>query len=84
MFVGLAPRSMNMATQIVMDHTGDIRHHFDAADLESLAKAEERFKSLTAVGFTAAARDSVGTVTVTRSFDPTAGETLFFPRLVGG
>jgi hypothetical protein len=84
MFVGLAPRSMSMATQIVMDHTGDTRHHFDAADLEALAKAEERFKSLTAVGFTAAARDSAGTVTVTRSFDPTAEETLFFPRLVGG
>jgi hypothetical protein len=75
---------MRMATQIVMDHTGDTRHHFDADDLEALAKAERRFKSLTAVGFTAATRDSAGTVTLSRSFDPTAQETLFFPRLVGG
>jgi hypothetical protein len=75
---------MSMATQIVMDHTGDIRHHFDVDDLEALAKAERRFKSLTSVGFTAAVRDSDGTVTVTRSFDPAAEEMLFFPRLVGG
>ncbi|MEO8319675.1 MAG: hypothetical protein ABI561_15245 [Bradyrhizobium sp.] len=73
-----------MASQIVMDHTGDTRHHFDTDDLQALAKAEQRFKSLTAVGFTAAIRDSAGSVTVTRSFDPTAEETLFFPRLVGG
>src|ERR1700752_345721 len=25
----------SMATQIVMDHTGDIRHHFDAKDLKA-------------------------------------------------
>jgi hypothetical protein len=29
-----------MATQIVMDHTGDTRHHFDANDLEAVARAE--------------------------------------------
>jgi hypothetical protein len=38
---------------------------------------------LTAFGFTAAVRDA-GKATVTRSFDPKAEETLFFPRLVGG
>ena len=73
-----------MATQIVMDHTGDTQHHFDANDTEALLKAEERFKALTAVGFTAAVRDAAGKATVTRSFDPTANETLFYPRLVGG
>lgn len=73
-----------MAAQIVMDDTGDTRHHFDADDLKALCEAEERFKSLTAVGFTAAIRDSTGRATITRSFDPTAEETLFFPRLVGG
>jgi hypothetical protein len=73
-----------MATQIVMDHTGDTRHHFDADDLKALSKAEERFKFLTGVGFTAAVRDHTGRTAVTRSFDPTAEETLFFPRLVGG
>jgi hypothetical protein len=78
------PWSMRMATQIVMDHTGDTRHHFDVLDLEALFKAKERFESLTSVGFTAAVRDQTGRATVTRSFDPAAEETLFFPRLVGG
>jgi hypothetical protein len=73
-----------MATQIVMDHTGDTRHNFDAKDSQALAKAEERFKALTAVGFTAAVRITTGEVSQIRSFDPTAEETLFFPRLVGG
>jgi hypothetical protein len=73
-----------MATQIVMDHTGDTRHYFDANDVEALAKAEERFKQLTGMGFTAAVRNGPGDVTRIRSFDPNAEETLFFPRLVGG
>jgi hypothetical protein len=65
-----------------MDHTGDTRHYFDAKDAE--AKAEARFKNLTGVGFTVAARNANGEISVIRSFDPTAEETLFFPRLVGG
>ena len=73
-----------MATQIVMDHAGDTRHYFDAKDAQALAKAEERFKELTTVGFTAAIRSAPGEVSVIRSFDPAAEETLFFPRLVGG
>jgi hypothetical protein len=73
-----------MATQIVMDHTGDTRHYFDAKDAEALAKAEERFKELTGAGFTAAVRTAAGEVSQIRSFDPTAEQTLFFPRLVGG
>jgi hypothetical protein len=73
-----------MATQIVMDHTGDTRHYFNANDTEALFRAEERFKALTSTGFTAAVRDAAGDVTVTRSFDPGAEETLFYPRLVGG
>jgi hypothetical protein len=73
-----------MAAQIVMDHTGDTRHYFDVDDAKTLLKAEERFKALTSVGFTAAVRDTTGKVTMTRSFDPTAEETLFYPRLVGG
>jgi hypothetical protein len=78
------PKELGMATQIVMDPTGDTRHNFDAADTKALSKAEERFKALTSVGFTAAVRTAAGEVAVTRSFDPTAEETLFFPRLVGG
>jgi hypothetical protein len=73
-----------MASQIVMDHTGDTRHQFDAGDAEAVSKAEERFRSLTRVGFTAAVRTSSGDVALTKTFDPTAEETLFYPRLVGG
>jgi hypothetical protein len=73
-----------MATQIVMDHTGDSRHHFNPRDAKSLLKAEQRFKELTGSGFTAAVRTASGDPVITRRFDPTAEETLFYPRLVGG
>jgi hypothetical protein len=73
-----------MATQIVMDRTGDTKLYFDAMDPQALLKAEERFKELIHVGFTAAVRTSSGEAAVTRTFNPTAEETLFFPRLVGG
>jgi hypothetical protein len=73
-----------MATQIVMDHSGDTRHYFDANDAKALLEAEERFLKLTGAGFTAAVRTASGEPAVTRRFDPAAGETLFFPRLVGG
>ena len=72
-----------MATQIVMDHNGDTRHNFDAADAKAVLKAERRFRELTGAGYTAATRTANGPV-VTRTFDPTAKETLFYPRLVGG
>jgi hypothetical protein len=73
-----------MATQIVMDQTGDTRHEFDPENAEALARAEERFRELTGSGFTAAVRTAPGEVSQIRSFDPTAQETLFYPRLVGG
>lgn len=73
-----------MARQIVMDHNGDSRHHFSATDPEALAQAEKRFKELTEKGFTPAVRVGPGEVRKIDSFDPTAEETLFFPRLVGG
>jgi len=73
-----------MPTQIVMDHNGDTRYHFDARDAEALAKAEERFKQLTGEGFTAAVRTKPGEVIKINSFNPKAEETVFFPRLVGG
>jgi hypothetical protein len=73
-----------MATQIVMDHSGDTRHYFDTEDAQALLQAEERFKKLTGAGFTAAVRTATGEPAVTRKFDPAAEETLFFPRLVGG
>jgi hypothetical protein len=73
-----------MAIQIVMDRTGDSRHSFDPNDARELAKAEQRFYELTKVGFTAAIRTGPGQASRIRSFDPTAEETVFFPRLVGG
>jgi hypothetical protein len=73
-----------MAEQIVMDQTGDTRHRFNSADARAVAEAEERFKELTAAGFTAAKRVGEGKSEVLRSFDPTAEETLFIPRLQGG
>ena len=73
-----------MAIQIVMDHNGDTRYHFDPNDVDALLRAEERFKELTGAGFTAATRTASGEPAVTRKFDSAADETLFFPRLVGG
>jgi hypothetical protein len=73
-----------MATQIVMDRTGDGRHFFNPDDARELAKAERRFYELTDAGFTAAARTGPGQVSQMRSFDPNAEETVFFPRLAGG
>ncbi len=73
-----------MATQIVMDLNGDTRHHFTPTDADAVARAEARFKELTGKGFTAAVRTGPGEVMRIGSFDPTAEETLFFPRLVGG
>jgi hypothetical protein len=73
-----------MAMQIVMDRTGDSRHRFNPDDARQLLKAEQRFYELTKAGFTAAIRTGPGQTSQIRSFDPTAEETLFFPRLVGG
>lgn len=73
-----------MPCQIVMDHSGDRRHDFSADDAQSVARAEERFKQLTGDGFIAAARIGPGEARRLTVFDPTAEETLFFPRLVGG
>lgn len=73
-----------MAIQIVMDRTGDTRHSFDAQDRAAVERAERRFVELTGAGFTAAVRTGPGEQRLTRHFDPTAEETLFYPRLVGG
>jgi hypothetical protein len=73
-----------MATQIVMDHTGDTRHQFDQADASAVAEAERRFKDLTGAGFIAAKRLGEGKSEIVKTFDPTAEETLFIPRLKGG
>jgi hypothetical protein len=48
-----------------------------------VAEAEARFKMLTGAGFTAAKRLDAGKSEILKSFDPTAEETLFIPRLKG-
>jgi hypothetical protein len=73
-----------MASLIIMDLTGDTRHQFDATDAEALSSAEEQFRKLTKAGFTAAIRTPSGDIALARIFDPTAEETLFYPRIVGG
>jgi len=73
--------SAAIATQGPQD---DTRHNFDAKDVKALSEAERSFKALMGAGFTAATRTASGEPVVTRTFDPTVGETLFFPRLVGG
>jgi hypothetical protein len=83
-FGAASKECLAMATQIVMNHSGDTRHVFDANDANALLEAERRFKELTGAGFTAAIRTASGEPAVTHKFDPTAEETLFFPRLVGG
>ena len=73
-----------MATQIIMDHTGDTRHQFDPSDAAGVAEAEARFNELIGAGFTAAERTGPGQSKVVAKFDPAADETLFIPRLKGG
>jgi hypothetical protein len=73
-----------MPAQIIIDNTGDTRHEFDLTAAAALAEAEARFKALTCAGFTAAVRKGEGRSELVRAFDPTAEETLFFPRLRGG
>ncbi|GKQ51067.1 hypothetical protein [Bradyrhizobium sp. Ce-3] len=73
-----------MATILVMDHSGDTRQHFNPEDSEQLTWAHRRFAELTSDGYTAAVRRTSGEVALVRALDPTAGETLFYPRLVGG
>jgi hypothetical protein len=73
-----------VAVQIVMDHTGDTRHQFNLEDKAAIKQAEERFKELTGLGFTASERTGPGTSKLVRQFNPEATETLFYPRVVGG
>ena len=70
-----------MAMEIVNYHAGDAKHQFDADDIKALA-AGRHLKKLAFAG-SAAVRTSSGETKVTRTFDPTAEQTLFYPRLVG-
>jgi hypothetical protein len=78
------PEEDVMHFQIVMDMSGDTRHQFHPDDASALAEAEKRFRNLVEAGFIAAKRTGNGTSELVRQFDPTAQETVFIPRLVGG
>jgi hypothetical protein len=80
----MSAREKVMATILILDRTGDTRQHFDPSASEQLAWANARFQELTADGYTAAKRRSTGEPEIIRTLDPTAEETLFYPRLVGG
>jgi len=75
-----------MATHKIMDHTGHTTIEFDATNTVELDEAMARFNRL--VGeqkHTAATRKAGATdYAVTKTFDPTADETLFIPALMGG
>jgi hypothetical protein len=77
-------RGDSMTVQIVMDNSGDSRFEFDPTDQASIAEAMQRFEHLTALGYTAAERTGSGMSRKVTTFDPSATEVLFIPRLVGG
>ena len=76
-----------MAKFSIMDATGhsDVLE-YDRTDAQELAKAMERFNEIMSEGGrTAATRQSgSGDYKATRSFDPTADETLFLSPMQGG
>jgi hypothetical protein len=66
----------------IMDVTGHTTEQYGEAEV---ARAMERFGALLAEGRTAAVRKAgAREYSVTRTFDPSAEETLFIPRLKGG
>ena len=74
-----------MAKHLVMDPSGHSVIEFDNSNWADTKVAMERFTALTGSGHTAAVRKAGETdYTLTRSFDPTADETLFVPQLKGG
>lgn len=73
-----------MAKHLIMDQTGHSTIEFNPANRADLAKAEARFNALMKRGMTPAVLKPDGHHQVTRTFDPTAEQTLFIPQLKGG
>ena len=66
----------------ILDHTGHTTIDFDKSNV---SEAMAKFNEIVAAGPTAATRKAGDKdYTVTKSFDPTADETLFVPRMQGG
>jgi hypothetical protein len=72
-----------MATQIVIDHTGDTRHQFDPADAAAVG-GRGTFQGADGRRLHCGGTDGPGQSKVVGKFDPAAEETLFIPRLKGG
>jgi hypothetical protein len=53
-------------------------------DRDAIDAAMARFRELMDAGYTAAKRTEAGQSQLLRQFDPTANETVFFARIVGG
>ena len=69
----------------VMDRTGDTRTKFNIDDATEAKVAVERFEELTGKGYRAVVPGDNGQPgEIIETFDPTAKETLFIPRLQGG
>jgi hypothetical protein len=60
-----------MGIRIVIDNSGDSRFEFDPADEDAVAKATERFKELTSLGYTAAEMTASCRSRKVTEFDPT-------------
>jgi hypothetical protein len=68
----------------VMDQTGHSTIEFDKSDA-AVSEAMAKFTGLVGAGHVAATRKEGATdYTVTKTFDPTADETLFVPQMKGG
>ena len=75
-----------MAKHHLMDSTGHSTVEFDKADPAAVKEAMERFEKLVGEQKHTAANRKEGErdYTVTKTFDPTADETLFVPAMRGG
>ena len=73
-----------MAKHHIMDQTGHSTIEFDQKNTVELKEAMERFDDLVKKGYAPAVKGEDGKHRVTRTFDPSAEETLFQPQLVGG
>lgn len=69
----------------IMDHSGHTTIAFDETNTVEVSEAMARFEALTRDGHTAGTRKA-GEVdyTVTKTFDPTADETVFLRPKAGG
>ena len=73
-----------MATQIVMDRTGRYPAQFRCEERGRAVEGRGALQGVDRRRLTAAVRTASGEAVVKRTFDPSAEETLFFPRFVGG